>query len=253
MLADLRAALGLLTVLPGGPLPDRPGGAVAWFPLVGLIVGAGTAAAAWGASLLLPPAATPAAAFLTLLAWVALTGGLHLDGLADACDGLVAAVPPARRLEIMRDPRAGSWAVVGVALLLLGKWAALLPLLAAARDNAALLLLLTLPPLVGRGAMALAVAGWPSARPGGLGDAMRNGLGARHLALAGVTVLLAVAAGRIAFGHAATAGAVLGLLAGAGLAAWGARRLGGGLTGDVYGAVCEVAELACLLGVLWAV
>jgi adenosylcobinamide-GDP ribazoletransferase len=35
---------------------------------------------------------------------------------------------------------------------------------------------------------------------------------------------------------------------------WAARRLGGGLTGDVYGALCEVMELVCLLGVaLWAV
>ena len=51
----------------------------------------------------------------------------------------------------------------------------------------------------------------------------------------------------------AIVGTTLGLVAGWGVAAWGARRLGGGLTGDVYGAVCEVAELACLLGALWAV
>lgn len=252
MLADLRAALGFLTILPGAPALDRPGAAVAWFPFVGLLIGA-LSAAAGAAVLLLPPGASPAAAFLALLAWVALTGGLHIDGLADACDGLIAAVSPARRLEIMRDPRAGSWAVLGVALLLLGKWSALLPLLAAARFDAGLLLLLALPPVVGRGAMALTMASWPPARPGGLGDAFRRDLGTRQLVAAGVTVLLVAVACRVAFGPAALAATALGLPAGWGTAAWGARRLGGGLTGDVYGAVCEVAELACLLGVLWAI
>jgi adenosylcobinamide-GDP ribazoletransferase len=253
MVNDLRAALGLLTILPGGPLPEKPGAAVAWFPVVGLILGAVVAGAAWLAGWLLPAAAAPAVAFLVLLVWVALTGGLHLDGLADACDGLLATVAPARRLEIMQDPRAGSWAVIGVGLLLLGKWSALLPLLSAAQADAWLPLLLVLPPVVGRGAMAFALAGWPSARPGGMGDAFRNGLGTRQLAAALVTVLLVAIACRIAFGPPAIISTTLGLVAGWSVAAWGARRLGGGLTGDVYGAACEIAELVCLLELLWAI
>jgi adenosylcobinamide-GDP ribazoletransferase len=153
----------------------------------------------------------------------------------------------------MRDPRAGAWAVIGVGLLLLGKWSALLALLAAAQADAWLPLLLVLPPVVGRGAMAFAVAGWPSARPGGMGDAMRDGLGTRQVVAALVTVLLVALACRIAFGPPAIIGTALGLVVAWGVGAWGARRLGGGLTGDVYGAICEIAELVCLLELLWAV
>src|SRR5258708_20357268 len=106
-------------------------------------------------------------AFLALFTWVALTGGLHLDGLADSCDGLLATVTPERRLEIMKDPRAGSWAVAGIALLLLGKWIAL-------RDVQPALLIL--PPVLGRWAMVLAAAGFPTARTSGLAPPFPQGL-----------------------------------------------------------------------------
>jgi adenosylcobinamide-GDP ribazoletransferase len=234
MLHDVRAAFSFLTILPLGFSEGRkPGYAFAWFPLVGLVIGLVLAAVAW------LPMGTPALrAFLILLTWVILTGALHLDGLADACDGLLATVETERRLEIMRDPRAGSWAVVGVVLLLLGKWVSLQSLPP---------WVLILPPVIGRWSMVLAAYRYPYARSTGLGAYFREGLGGRQWWIAtGITVL--VSAGLALVIHPVLAGLFpLGLIVAVLLSRWAAQRLGGGLTGDVYGAVCEVTELACLL------
>ncbi|MCU0514540.1 MAG: adenosylcobinamide-GDP ribazoletransferase [Anaerolineae bacterium] len=232
-MADLRAAFAFLTILPLGYDPQRPpGAACAWYPVVGLCIGALLALIAHAA-----PFAPPLTALVVLVAWVVITGGLHLDGFADSCDGLLATVTPARRLEIMKDPRAGTWAVVGLVLLLLGKWLLIQPLPP---------LLLLLPPVIGRCAMVLALYALPPARPAGLGRYFRQGLG-RPQVLAAVLVT----AGLVAL---LKGGALLLLLPGVVLLTrWAARRLGGGLTGDVYGAVCELTEVLCLMGwLLWA-
>src|SRR5579859_2677783 len=144
MLDGLLSAFTFLTVLPLGWLSRargsdqlaQPGKMFSFFPLVGLIIGIIVSIA--GSFSFLPKELS---AFMALTAWVALTGGLHLDGLADSCDGLLATVTPQRRLEIMADPRAGSWAVIGVALVLLGKWTALRSLPSA---------VLLVPPIAGR-------------------------------------------------------------------------------------------------------
>jgi adenosylcobinamide-GDP ribazoletransferase len=108
MLHDLQTALAFLTILPVGMVEGcKPGYAYGWFPFVGLLLGLTLLAL----SALLLPASAEVRALLLLLVWVVYTGGLHLDGLADACDGLLATTTPERRLEIMKDPRAGSWAV----------------------------------------------------------------------------------------------------------------------------------------------
>ncbi len=237
MIADLRRAFAFLTVLPvGDPEGGQPGRAFAYFPLVGLVIGA--VAGLVGSFRFLPP---DVIAFLALLAWVVMTGGLHLDGFGDACDGLLAAVEPARRLEIMKDPRAGSWAVVGLTLLLLGKWIAL---------RGVVPLLLILPPVVGRWAMALAAYAFPYARASGIGGYFRQGLGRVQITAATVAALAIVGAvsavGRVAAWVAvsvAAAGPLVVIIVGR----WAARRLGGGLTGDVYGALCELTELVCLI------
>src|SRR5215467_4699426 len=155
MLNDLRSAFGFLTILPVAGLPSsQPGKMFSYFPLVGLVIG--IIISLVDSITFLPRDLT---AFLTLAAWVALTGGLHLDGLADSCDGLLSTTSPERRLEIMKDPRAGSWAVIGVVLVLLGKWAAL-------RSLPPVFLLV--PPIAGRWSMVLATAIFPNARSSGL-------------------------------------------------------------------------------------
>lgn len=228
MLADIRAAFAFLTILPtGSPSGRKRGWAVAFFPLVGLCIGALLAGVAgWS------PFDRDLSAFLILLVWVTITGGLHLDGFGDSCDGLLAAVPPEDRRRIMRDPRAGMWAVAGTILLLLGKWLAI---------RAAPAELLILAPVLGRWALVLAACAFPAVSEGGLAASFRDGLGRRQVITAALWVVILL-----------TNAELLALAVGCsvftiGFGWWAARRLGGGLSGDVYGAVCELTELLSLL------
>src|SRR5207244_542235 len=94
---------------------DSLGRSAGWFPVVGVVLGAALAAGDRGLSWLFPPIL---AALLTLTAWKLLTGGLHLDGLADCLDGLMGR-DREHRLSIMRDSRIGVFGAVGLILILL--------------------------------------------------------------------------------------------------------------------------------------
>ena len=124
------AALQFLTIVP--PLIRRPftavelGRSVGWFPLVGLLLGGVLAGTDRVLGLVFPPAVSAA---LLLAVWVLLTGGLHLDGFLDSCDGLFGGRTPEARLRIMRDERVGAYAVIGGVLLLLMKYACLTSLM----------------------------------------------------------------------------------------------------------------------------
>jgi adenosylcobinamide-GDP ribazoletransferase len=134
----------------------------------------------------------------------------------------------------MQDPRAGAYAVVGLVLLLLGKWVAL-------REVTPLLLVF--PPVMGRWAMVLAAYAYPYARDSGTGAYFREGLGRMEVLVATVAALLmAVIAGWPVLLIVVVAPLTV-LIVGR----WAAFRLGGGLTGDVYGALCELTELVCLM------
>lgn len=234
MLADLRAAFAFLTVLPLPYPEDRePGAAFAYFPLVGLLIGGMLWGLAW-----VPWPSPEVRAFGLLLAWVVITGGLHLDGFGDSCDGLLATTSPVRRLEILKDTHTGSWAVVGLILLLLGKWSAL-------REVSAPLLLA--PPILARWAMVVAALWYPHARSSGLGTYFRQGLGRRQGWLASLFTLICLGALAWLVDWRIVGLVLIPLFCVTGFARWAAGRLGGGLTGDVYGAICEITELGCLL------
>jgi adenosylcobinamide-GDP ribazoletransferase len=233
----LIAALQFLTIAP--PMirrsftPQEMGRAVGFFPLVGLMLG-GLLFGLDELLRLLWPSDTSAA--LVVLAWVLLTGALHMDGFLDTCDGLFGGHTPEDRLRIMKDTRVGAFAVVGGVFLLLIKYLAL----ASVQDRlGAFLLALTL----GRWGMVLAIVLFPYARPEGLGRAMKDHAGWREIALATLT------AGAACW----LAAQELGLLAllTAGIATWLAARFAltrlPGLTGDVYGAICEIVEVLVLL------
>ncbi len=118
----LSIAFNLLTTLPVRAPVDWQSGdtgrAAVWYPFVGLVIGALVALAYNLLHLFFPPVITAA---LTLTLWVILTGGLHLDGLADCCDGLLHASNPEKRLEIMKDSHMGAFGGIGLVLILLLK------------------------------------------------------------------------------------------------------------------------------------
>lgn len=226
------AALTFLTTLPAPAAalsPQGLGRAAVWFPAVGLLVGVLLGGVRWLGEWLFDP--WPAGA-LVVTVWAVLTGGLHLDGLADCCDGLLAPVSRERRLEILRDPRLGSFGAAGLGLFLLLK-----TLAAAAAAPVALLI----APAWARWAL-LVAARQPQARPGGLGASFAAGLTPGIVAGAALIPLLLAGLAPLRSGVA---------LLVAGSAAWGALRLArarlGGVTGDVYGLVVELCELMVLL------
>lgn len=103
--------------------PQDQGRSLLCFPLVGLCLGCLLAIIAVGCSQLFSDGV---AAALVLAAWAAVTGGLHLDGLADSADGWLGGFgDPQRTLDIMHDSRCGTGAVVAVSCLLIVKFAAL--------------------------------------------------------------------------------------------------------------------------------
>ncbi len=111
--AAVRRALSFLTVLGRAAEPNER--TLSWFPLVGIAVGAVVGTSWWVAGRVWPAAF---AAVIAVAVDAAVTGCLHLDGLADAADGLLPAVGRARRFEIMADPRVGAFGAVALVLVL---------------------------------------------------------------------------------------------------------------------------------------
>jgi adenosylcobinamide-GDP ribazoletransferase len=234
------AAFRFLTVFPLPVLrsftPAEIGWAVAFFPLIGGLLGAALAGLDRVLLWLFPVAP---GAVLVLACWIALTGALHLDGFLDTCDGLFVGPSPDRRLEIMRDPHHGTFAFAGGSLLILMKFSALVSLPARFEG-------LLLAPVLGRWAMAMAIILFPYARADGLGRPMKNNSGWLQGIMATVATLIACwcLVGWHALAVMIMSMAVV-LVVGAG-ACW---RLGGN-TGDVYGFLCEMVEALVLLAFL---
>jgi adenosylcobinamide-GDP ribazoletransferase len=229
----MRAALGFLTVLGGAAPPD--GRAPGWFGVVGALVGLAVGGVWWGADQVWTPLL---AATLAVGADAALTGMLHLDGLADSADGLLPPVDRTRRRSIMAAPDVGAFGLVVVVLVVLTRVGAL------AEASPDPLLLAGLWALV-RAGMALAITTLSYA---GAGSALAfRPVGAAPVVAAGASAALAGAL-VIATGGAVTgAAAVLGATAGFGaVVALGVRRLGG-YSGDVLGAAGVIGETVGLL------
>jgi adenosylcobinamide-GDP ribazoletransferase len=194
-----------------------------------------------GAREVFPPYLTAA---LLLVSLVVATRGLHLDGFMDVCDGLLGGYTPQRRLEIMRDSHVGSFAVAGVASLLLVKYGALLSLLTlTAPGGSPIPWALLLFPMLSRWAMVIVVGAFPYVRGQGLGSPFHQESGRLATALA---MVVAVAAA-VLLGGIGGAGMLIGVCLLAWLLGWGMAALLGGLTGDTYGATNEMTEVAALV------
>ncbi len=233
----LVAALLLLTRLPVGRLGAAPLGEGVWaFPIVGVLVGGLGGAAFWTTRAL--GFSVPLATLWCLAALVLATGGLHEDAAADTADAFGARANPARRLEIMRDSRIGSFGALALLLALGIRGTAI----AAIGRPAAVAAALAASGAVARAAMLGPLLWLPPARPDGLAAAL--GLpSAASLALAlGIAALAAfallapgLAAGTLALGAAVALGSSA-----------LTRRLVGGHTGDTLGACEQAAECAIL-------
>lgn len=208
------------------------GRASVWYPFVGLVIGGLTWLTWMGTTRFFPPLV---AGSLTLILWVALTGGLHLDGLADCCDGLLASTTVERRLEIMKDPRLGTFGGIGLVLTLLLK--------------AAVLSFLTPQSALGI-LLAASLARWcilpagllPLARPSGMGADFKAGFRNWFIA-AGAIIPLALS---IALGARGLVSLAAGLIVAALTLRLAKSRING-VTGDVFGMTVEVVEVVSLL------
>jgi adenosylcobinamide-GDP ribazoletransferase len=255
----------MFTIFPvpvSGPVdPELASRAVLWLPAVGLLLSVpaglallivdGTGAGGTGVAGA-DPLRRLLGAVLSIAVLGLLTGGLHLDGLADTADGLASRRPAAQALDIMRR---GDTGPLGVAALVFTV-AVQVTALAAASGGLALTGLV-LAAVTARTAVVLTTGpAFPPARTGGFGALVAGRTSARACALAVTAQLALVAAFAVLTGGTGLAARLLaatvaGLLTATGIGRVARRRLGG-LTGDVFGAIVELTTAVTLTAVVIA-
>jgi adenosylcobinamide-GDP ribazoletransferase len=232
---DLPAALVLLTRLPVPALPDHafsnPARAVWAYPIVGLCLAMIVGGLAWLCDVV--GLSAPITAGLVLGALILLTGAMHEDGLADSADGLWGGNDPARRLDIMKDSRSGTYGVLALILAMGLRWIGLSEAAWPAILTALVLSRAIMPPVM----LAL-----PHARSTGLSHSVgAPPMGRVVLGLGIGTAIAVVATGGMGLVALVLAGAVAGTI---GLIA---RSKIGGQTGDILGATQICTEIAVLI------
>jgi len=233
-------ALSFLTILPVGryapPEETNLARSMAFFPLVGLVIGLILSLGNYLFSLLFPQTL---ALWLTIGLLVFLTRGLHLDGFADTLDGLGSGGTKERMLEVMKDSRIGAFGVVGLIMLIGGKYLALDRI-----PGSAIYHFLILMTIMGRSSMVLVCYRSPYARPeGGLAKPFSDNLRLREMVFSSASTCV------IAFILQGWKGLLLFVaicLFSLGYRFFFIKKLGG-ITGDVLGAANELSELLCLL------
>ncbi|NEO60194.1 MAG: adenosylcobinamide-GDP ribazoletransferase [Moorea sp. SIO4G2] len=241
---SLSGAVTFYTII---PLPASWGmefrGIARWAPIIGLLIGGILVILDTLLQQLGMPALTRSVA--VVVSWLALTGGLHLDGVIDTADGL--AVPdPQRRLDVMADSATGAFGAMAACTLLLIKTAALTDIGAyrwAALMGAA---------AWGRWGQVVAIAFYPYLKPTGKGAFHKPWIRIPQDILLGLFVVLSLSLVPVLLDPTNTwlsltmaiGGCAIALLTGG----WFHRQLGGH-TGDTYGAVVEWTEalFLCLL------
>ena len=233
-------ALQFLTRIPIpiaiNPSAQRLGRSVIYYPLIGVVIGVILLAFAYtlGAN------HSSLAAAIILTVWVGLTGGLHLDGVADCVDGWIGGQGNLdRSLQIMKDPNAGPMAVIAIVLLLLLKFSALSVLI----ESNSLAILLAAP-IIARASIPFLMLSTPYLRINGLAEQMLQQL-PRQLAIASIVLSLLLCT--LMAGYLFSLGIMLCALA----LRFIFLRLFSGTTGDMYGASVEAMELSALLLAVW--
>lgn len=211
------------------------GNSTLYYPMVGFVIGVLLSFLA----LILSGGSDLVAAAVVLTAWVWLTGGLHLDGLADCADAWVGGFGSRQRsLQIMKDPAAGPIAVIALFLIMLMKLSVVLVLIQ--HNN---LIPLMLAPVLGRCAILLLMLSTPYVSQNGLAEKIMHNLpfaNARWV----VVISLFFCGLFMGWANVLLACAVCFWIRHAAIS-----RLGGA-TGDVYGAAVEILETVGLLAVV---
>ena len=224
------SALGFLSIIGRSAPPTSR--TFRWFPVAGSVIGGLVALAWWGAQEVW---LLPVAAALVVAADLAVTGLLHVDGLADSVDGLLPHLDRERRLEVMRTPDVGGFALGVVPCVLLLRWASLASGGISPWSIVAIWCL-------SRTLVAAAPSLVPYARAEGLATPF---LGSANrwilVAAAPVTAVLVAAEGTIG-----VVAAVAAIGATTAVMWFGMQRIGG-FTGDVLGACIVLSETAALL------
>lgn len=211
------------------------GQSVLYYPLVGFLIGVLLS----GLALLLSSGPDIVVAGIVVAAWAWLSGGLHLDGLADCADAYVGGLGDRERsFQIMKDPSSGPIAVMVLILVLLLKWAVVATLIQ--QNN---LVCLMLAPLLGRTAILVLMLSTPYVSPEGIAEKIMQNL---PFADARLVVLISLVFAGLMMGwvNVLLAGLVLLWVRNTALS-----RLNGA-TGDVYGAAVELVETSALLAVV---
>jgi len=241
------ATLQFLTRLPvkerwcdGVELKDYPRGIVC-FPLAGLVIGALCALVWW---ILFPHVGALPAAVAVVIAHILLTGALHLDGLADSCDGLFSVRSRERILEIMRDSRIGTNGALALIVAVVLRTILLYQMSA---DGLPVTAILIAVPVVGRGLMSVMMFRQTYARETGMGNLFIGKISEERF---GVTLLITAVLVLLITGMASLFSLLLTLLLVIGFRRFVAARIGG-QTGDTLGAACELCELVFLFFLLW--
>ena len=211
--------------------PDR--GTLAWFPIVGALIGTALGAVWWGAERLWPAAV---AAGLVVAADLAFTGMLHFDGLMDTADGLLPHLPREQRLAVMRQSDVGAYGVTIVVAVIGLRFAAL----ASMQPSVWLLAGIW---CASRTTMAVISGALAYVRDHGLATNVVGGAW-RPIGLYGL--IASVSLGAFA-GARLQEAAVASTFVGALVVALLARRRIGGFTGDVLGAAGVVGETVALV------
>lgn len=215
---------------------------MAAFPLVGVVVGALMLLWMWVTERL--GLGTMARAIGLTLIPVVVSGGIHMDGLADVIDAQSSHAEPERRRQILKDPHVGAFAVIGVACYLLA-FAGL-----ASEVTARLVGLIACVPVVSRCVSGLAVVCMQPARKQGMyatADKTAHKPVVRALLVA---ELCAAAAAMIVLSPACGGCALLAAVAALAYVRWLANRHYGGMSGDLAGYYLQIAELAMLASIV---
>ncbi|MYB35128.1 MAG: adenosylcobinamide-GDP ribazoletransferase [Gammaproteobacteria bacterium] len=241
MIEEIRQAFGFLTRIPLGKgfrhQSGMSGAAVKWYGLVGLAIGVllSSSTAIMVVWFSIPHTVAGA---LVLALWIAITGALHLDGLADCGDAVMGGFDKERMLAIMKDQQIGTGAVVAVVSVLLIKWTSLSWLFSQGVFIAPLF-----AAILSRIMLTLTIMEKPYIAEQGLGTGLGDALIRRNVLLDAFLfslILLLVSLPGYVF-------SVIGCLLGAALVWFLVARKIGGYTGDVYGAQVEVAEAGTLV------